>query len=290
MPRTTSRRSAPSRRRRGRAKHWIRVERYWEGDVPGRAAEVPPGDVPAVRQRAVRAGVPDLREPSHRGRPERAGLQPLHRHPLLRQRLPVQRPVLRLLQPVVGQAAPAAAEPRRVAARGRRDGEVHVLRAADQGRADPGQGRRARRWRTARSSRPARRRARRRRWSSAISTTRRARSRDCRARRAAASCSRTSARRPNVTYLPRQTAGMSRYRDSPPQSTDDLLRPLMQTSWRFYLLVVVLRQHRPRRALTAWAYAGVPGLRRHRHQLAGLSGASTSRASSSGSASATPAR
>ena len=87
---------------RGRAMHWIRVERYWEGEFPGRAAQVPAGDVPAVRQRAVRAGVPDLRQPSHRGRPERAGLQPLHRHALLRQRLPVQRPLLRLLQPVSG--------------------------------------------------------------------------------------------------------------------------------------------------------------------------------------------
>ena len=162
--------------------------------VPGRAAEVPPGDVPAVRQRAVRAGVPDLRQPPHRRRPQRAGLQPLHRHALLRQRLPVQRPLLRLLQPVVGEAAAPAAQSRRLAARGRRDGEVHVLRAAHQGGDDPGQGRGARAQGRRHQARPARRRARPGRWCSAISTIPRARSRGCPARRAAASCSRTSAR------------------------------------------------------------------------------------------------
>ena len=63
------------------------------------AREVPAGAVPAVRQRAVRGGVPDVCEPSDRRRAERAGLQPLHRHALLRQRLHVQRPLLQLLQP-----------------------------------------------------------------------------------------------------------------------------------------------------------------------------------------------
>ena len=59
--------------------------------------------------------------------------------------------------------------------------------------------------RTARSSRPACSRARRRRWSSAISTIPRARSRGCRDRRAAASCSSDLGTLPKVTYLERQT-------------------------------------------------------------------------------------
>ena len=113
--------------------------------LPGRAPEVPAGHVPAVRRRAVRAGVPDLREPSHRGRAERAGLQPLHRHAVLRERLSVQRPLLRLLQPAVAQAAAPAAEPGRLGPRSRRHGEVHVLRAADQRRRDRREGREARR-------------------------------------------------------------------------------------------------------------------------------------------------
>ncbi len=44
--------------------------------------------VPAVRARAVRAGLPGLRHLSQRRRePQRPGLQPLHRHALLRQQL-----------------------------------------------------------------------------------------------------------------------------------------------------------------------------------------------------------
>ena len=114
------------------------------GRLSRRAGEVPAGDVPALRHRAVRGGVSDLRQPSDRRRPERAGLQPLHRHALLRQRLPLQRPLLQLLQPAVGEAAAAAAQPRRLGPRSRRDGEVHVLRAAHQGRQDRGEGREAR--------------------------------------------------------------------------------------------------------------------------------------------------
>ena len=122
---------------RGRAKHWIRVERYWRATFLT-FGQISPRDVPAVRQRAVRAGVSDLRQPPHRGRSQRAGAQPLHRHPLLRQCVSIQRPVLQFLQPVMGQAAASAAQPRRLAALGRRDGEVHVLRAAHQGGDDSG--------------------------------------------------------------------------------------------------------------------------------------------------------
>ena len=138
----------PDRRPRAggaRARHALAARRALLGRrLSRRAAEVPAGDVPAVRRRAVRAGLPDLREPSHRRRAERAGLQPLHRHALLRQRLPVQRPLLRLLQPAVAQAAAPAAESGRLGPRGRRDGEVHVLRAANQRRDDRRQGREAR--------------------------------------------------------------------------------------------------------------------------------------------------
>ena len=59
---------------RGRAMHWIRVERYWEGEFPERPDAVPAGDVPAVRSGAVRAGVSDLCQLSHGGWAERAGV------------------------------------------------------------------------------------------------------------------------------------------------------------------------------------------------------------------------
>ena len=99
----------PDRRRRpGRARprHALDPRRALLGRrVSRREAEVPARAVPAVRRRAVRAGLPDVRELSHRRRPERAGLQPLHRHALLRQRVPLQRALLQFLQSGLGQAA-----------------------------------------------------------------------------------------------------------------------------------------------------------------------------------------
>ncbi len=86
---------------RGREMTWMRIERYWEGgEDAGRAGvgAVHPDAVPALRQRAVRAGVPRVCRVPHRRRPQRSGLQPLRRHPLLRQQLSVQGPVLQLVQ------------------------------------------------------------------------------------------------------------------------------------------------------------------------------------------------
>ena len=50
----------------------------------------PAGAVHAVRERAVRAGVPGRGDRAQRRRPERHGLQPLRRHALLLEQLPVQ--------------------------------------------------------------------------------------------------------------------------------------------------------------------------------------------------------
>ena len=55
-------------------------------------------DVPALRKRAVRNGLPGQRHRSQRGRPERDGLQPLHRHAVLREQLPVQGAPLQFLR------------------------------------------------------------------------------------------------------------------------------------------------------------------------------------------------
>ncbi len=57
-----------------------------------------PLHLPAVRERAVRAGLPGRGHDAQRRGPERHGLQPLHRHALLRQQLPVQGAALQLLQ------------------------------------------------------------------------------------------------------------------------------------------------------------------------------------------------
>ena len=147
---------------RGRAKHWIRVERYWEGDFPDVRLKFRPVMCQQCDNAPCEPVCPTYASHHTEDGPQRAGLQPLHRHAVLRQRVSVQRAVLRLLQPVLGQAAPAAAQSGCVAARSGRDGEVHVLRAAHQGGADPGEGRRTASCATARSSRPASSRARRR--------------------------------------------------------------------------------------------------------------------------------
>ena len=75
---------------RGREMTWMRIERYWEGgEEPGEpvVGALRPDAVPALRQRAVRAGVPRVRRLSHGRRPQRPGVQPLRGHPLLRQQL-----------------------------------------------------------------------------------------------------------------------------------------------------------------------------------------------------------
>ena len=62
--------------------------------------------VPAVRKRAVRAGLPGRRDDARHRRPERDGLQPLRRHAILQQQLPLQSPPVQLS----GLAKPGPAE------------------------------------------------------------------------------------------------------------------------------------------------------------------------------------
>ena len=259
--------------------------------VSRRPAQVPSGDVPALRQRAVRAGLPDLRQPSHRGRPERAGLQPLHRHALLRERLPVQRPVLRFLQPVVGQAAAPAAQSRRLAARSRRDGEVHVLRAAHQGGDDPGQGRGA----SARGRRDQAglragvpgagagvRRPRRSGERGLATVAVAARQQAARGSRHEAESDVSEQRR--VMQIDAPHPAVSRADQSRPASAADAdVVEVLRRSWRSSARSSLA-------GLVGVVHADVSSASASRESGGRSSGASTSRTSSSGSASATPAR
>ena len=92
--------------------------------------------VSAVRRGSLRAGVPGLRHLPHAVGPERHDLQPLHRHPLLRQQLPLQGPALQLVRlpdrELAGADGPGP-EPGRHRARPGRDGEVHLLHPAHPG-------------------------------------------------------------------------------------------------------------------------------------------------------------
>ena len=92
------------------------------------------GTLHAVRERAVRGRLPGRRHVTQRRRPERHGLQPLRRHALLLEQLPVQGAAVQLpALPGLDDAEPRAdAQPRRHGAQPRRHGEVHLLRAAHQ--------------------------------------------------------------------------------------------------------------------------------------------------------------
>ena len=70
---------------KGRADHWIRVDRYYEGEFPNIRVKYMPGALPALRRSSVRAGLPGLCDISQSRRPERPGLQPLRRNTLLRE-------------------------------------------------------------------------------------------------------------------------------------------------------------------------------------------------------------
>ena len=81
---------------RNREMHWLRVDRYYTG-VARQPRHVHAADaVHAVRERAVRGRVSGRGDRAQRRRPERHGLQPLCRHALLLEQLPVQGAALQL--------------------------------------------------------------------------------------------------------------------------------------------------------------------------------------------------
>ena len=121
----------------GRQVHWLRIERWAEGRAEPSAQRVPADVLPALRGRAVRAGLPGVRRLPHGGRAQRAGLQPLRRHAVLRQQLPVSRAPLQLVELRGPGAAGRPAQPGRHRPPARRHGEVHDVHPAHRGRQGP---------------------------------------------------------------------------------------------------------------------------------------------------------
>ena len=87
--------------RRSRMMHWLRVDTYYNGDVNHPGDVQPAGAVHALRDGAVRAGLPGAGDDAQLGRPERHGLQPLRGHALLLEQLPVQGAAVQFL-PLLG--------------------------------------------------------------------------------------------------------------------------------------------------------------------------------------------
>ena len=132
--RTTSPSSAKRTSRKGREMQWIRIDRYFAGaDRRPRRCITQPLDVRALRDGALRVRLPGQRHRPQRRGPERDGLQPLHRHPLLQQQLPVQGAAVQLPQlhrATTPRCARWRMNPDVTVRSARHHGEVHLLRAA----------------------------------------------------------------------------------------------------------------------------------------------------------------
>ena len=85
----------------GREMHWMRIDRYFastDEERPRSRDGLPADALPAVRERPVRDRLPGERHRPYAGRVELHGLQPLHRHAVLREQLPVQGAPVQFLQ------------------------------------------------------------------------------------------------------------------------------------------------------------------------------------------------
>ena len=81
-----------------REMHWLRLDRYFQGDKENANVVQEPVACMHCETAPLRTGVPSRRDGAHRRRPQRNGLQPLHRNSLLCEQLPIQSQAIQLLQ------------------------------------------------------------------------------------------------------------------------------------------------------------------------------------------------
>ena len=79
-----------------RAMHWLRIDTYYEGDLSYPTAYYSPVPCMQCENAPCELVCPGAGDESQQRRPERHGLQPLRRHALLLEQLPVQSAPLQL--------------------------------------------------------------------------------------------------------------------------------------------------------------------------------------------------
>ena len=130
---------------RGRQMQWLRIDRYFQRPAVRSADRLSAGGLSSLRIGPVRGGLSGRGDGARVRGAQRDGVQPLHRHPVLLEQLPVQGAAVQFLQLSQGPGRPGqrsdenGLQPGGDGPQSGRDGEMHLLRAADPEREDRGQ-------------------------------------------------------------------------------------------------------------------------------------------------------